>query len=217
MRFAPKSRWQSGSLDELIPRLDSALAEIPGLDYEFSAPMAMRLDEVISGVKTQLGIKLFGDSLPLLKAKADELLAVVQGVQGAEDASVGVSDGAMQLEVEVDRTAIDRHGLSVADVREAVETGIGGSTATVVIDGRRRFPVVVRLDSLNRSTPEAVGSTLIRTLSGGTITLSQAARLRLVEGSITRLDAATSWCRATCVDATSAALWTRCSAPRRQG
>jgi heavy metal efflux system protein len=179
--FRPRSEWKARSLDELIPRMDSALAEIPGFDYDFSAPMAMRLDEVVSGVKTQLGIKIFGDSLPILQEKAEEILRQVENVKGAEDASVGVSAGAMQLEVDVDRSAIARYGLNVSDVREAVETGIGGSEATEVIDGRRRFPVVVRLDAPYRSTPEAVGSTLIRTPSGGTVALSQVARLSTVE------------------------------------
>jgi len=82
----------------------------------------------------------------------------------------------------VDRGAIARYGLNVADVREAVETGIGGTVATQVIDGRRRYPVVVRLDAPYRSTPEAVGNTLLRTPGGGTVTLSQVARLRTVEG-----------------------------------
>jgi cobalt-zinc-cadmium resistance protein CzcA len=180
--FNPKAQWRAKSLDDLIPRMDSALAEIPGLDYEFSAPMAMRLDEVVSGVKTQLGIKIFGDSLALLQEKAGEILRAVQGVKGAEDASVGVSAGAMQLEVDVDRAAIARYGLSVTDVREAVETGVGGMTATEVIDGRRRYPVVVRLDAPYRSTPDAVGNTLLRTPTGGTVTLSQVARLNTVEG-----------------------------------
>ena len=180
--FKPKSQWRAASLDELVPRMDSALADIPGLDYEFSAPMAMRLDEVVSGVKTQLGVKIYGDSLPLLQEKADEILRVIEGIKGAEDASVGVSDGAMQLEVDVDRAAIARYGLNVSDVREAVETGIGGMAATEVIDGRRRYPVVVRLDAPYRSTPDAVGGMLIRTPAGGTVTLSQVARLNTVEG-----------------------------------
>lgn len=180
--FKPKSQWRAKTLDELIPRMDSALADIPGLDYDFSAPMAMRLDEVVSGVKTQLGIKIYGDSLPLLQEKADEILSIVEKVKGAEDASVGVSAGAMQLEVDVDRAAIARYGLSVADVREAVETGVGGMEATQVIDGRRRYPVIVRLDAPYRSTPDAVGSTLIRTPAGGTLTLSQVARLNTIEG-----------------------------------
>ncbi|HET9012829.1 MAG TPA: efflux RND transporter permease subunit, partial [Gemmatimonadaceae bacterium] len=168
-------------MDALIVAMDSALAEIPGLDYEFSAPMRMRLDEVISGVRTDLGVKIYGDSLELLQEKAEAIKSVVERVRGAEDVSVGVSAGAMQLEVDLDRPAIARYGLNVADVRQAVETGIGGTAATQVLDGRRRFDVVVRLDAPYRATPEAVGQTLIRTPSGGTVTLSQVARLRTVE------------------------------------
>jgi heavy metal efflux system protein len=179
--FAPRSHWHERSLDALIPKMDSALAEIPGLDYEFSAPMRMRLDEVISGVRTDLGIKVFGDSLPLLQEKADAIARIVEKVPGAADASVGVSAGAMQLQVMLDRPAIARYGLNVADVREAVETGIGGMEATSVLDGRRRIPVVVRLDVPYRSTPEAVGQMLIHTPAGGTVTLAQLARVTTVE------------------------------------
>ncbi|HUQ82756.1 MAG TPA: CusA/CzcA family heavy metal efflux RND transporter [Gemmatimonadaceae bacterium] len=180
--FKPRGEWRERSLDVLIERMDSALAEVPGLDYEFSAPMRMRLDEVISGVRTDLGIKIYGDSLPVLQEKAAEMERVVGAIPGAEDVSVGASAGAMQLEVDLDRAAIARYGLNVADVREAVESGIGGAEATQVLEGRRRYPIVVRLDAAYRSTPEAVGQTLIRTPAGGTVTLSQVARLRTVEG-----------------------------------
>ena len=112
--FRPKSEWKTSSMDALIPRMDSALAEIPGLDYDFSAPMAMRLDEVVSGVKTELGIKLYGDSLPLLQEKAEEIKGVVERVRGAEDVFVGASAGAMQLELDIDRPAIARYGLTVS-------------------------------------------------------------------------------------------------------
>ena len=179
--FKPRSQWREKSLDALIPKMDSALAEIPGLGYEFSAPMRMRLDEVISGVKTDLGIKVFGDSLPLLQEKAEAIARVIARIRGAEGAAVGVSAGAMQLQVALDRPAIARYGLNVADVREAVETGIGGMEATTVLDGRRRIPVVVRLDAPYRSTPEAIGQTLIRTPAGGTVTLAQLAHLSTVE------------------------------------
>jgi len=179
--FNPKSQWKAGSLDELIPKMDSALAEIPGFDYDFSAPMAMRLDEVVSGVKTDLGIKIYGDSLPLLQERAEAIRSVVDGVKGAEDVSVGVSAGAIQLEIDIDRGAIARYGLNISDVREAIETGIGGMAASEVIDGRRRFPVVVRLGAAFRSTPDAIGQLLVRTPAGGTVTLAQVAAIRTVE------------------------------------
>jgi cobalt-zinc-cadmium resistance protein CzcA len=162
--------------------MDSALAEIPGLDYNFTAPMAMRLDEVISGVRTQLGIKIFGDSLPVLAEKAEEIRGIVEGIRGAEDVSVRVNVGAMQVEVELDRDALARYGLNVADIREVVQASIGGQTATQVIDGRRRYPIVVRLAEPYRGTPEAIGQLLVHTPSGGRIALSQVARVNVVEG-----------------------------------
>jgi len=127
-------------------------------------------------------VKIFGDSLPVLQEKADEILRLVEKVPGAEDASIGISAGAMQLELDLDRPTIARLGLNVNDVREAVETGVGGMTATELIDGRRHFPVVVRLDATYRSTPEAVGQILLRTPSGATVALSQVANIRTVEG-----------------------------------
>ena len=180
--FKPKRDWRAGSLDEVIAGMDSALAEIPGLGYEFSAPMRMRLDEVISGVKTDLGVKIFGDSLELLHSTAATVEGLVRGIRGAEDVSVGVSQGAMQLELGLDRASMARYGLSVEDVRSAVASGVGGIPVSEVVDGRRRYPIVVRLEPVYRSTPEAVGRILLRTPTGGTVTLSQVAELRIVEG-----------------------------------
>ncbi len=180
--FKPRREWRARSLDVLIAQMDSALSEIPGLEFEFSAPMRMRLDEVISGVKTDLGIKIYGDSLLLLAEKAEEVKRVTERIRGAEDVFVGLSQGAMQLEIGVQRATIARYGLSIAAVRDAVEGGVGGVVATEVQSGRRRFPVVVRLDAPYRTTSEAVGQTLVRTPGGGTVTLGQVASLRIVEG-----------------------------------
>jgi cobalt-zinc-cadmium resistance protein CzcA len=166
----------------VIAGMDSALAEIPGLEFDFSAPMRMRLDEVISGVKTDLGIKIFGDSLELLQSVAATVEGLVKGIRGAEDVSVGVSQGAMQLEIGLDRAAMARYGLSVEDVQSAVAGGVGGTPVSEVIEGRRRYPIVVRLEPAYRTTPEAVGRILLHTPAGGTVTLSQVARLRTVEG-----------------------------------
>ncbi|MBI2795294.1 MAG: efflux RND transporter permease subunit [Gemmatimonadetes bacterium] len=179
--FAPPPTGRARSLDALIPLMDSALADIPGLTYSFTAPMRMRLDEVISGVRTDLGVRIYGDSLPLMREKADDIVGVIRNIRGAEGAAAAGSAGAMQLQVDLDRPAIARAGLSVADVREAVELSVGGMEGTVVIDGRRRIPAVVRLDAAFRSTPDQVGQTLLRTPDGGTLTLSQVAHLRVAE------------------------------------
>ena len=180
--FKPRSQWKARSRDALIVEMDSALSQIPGIDYNFTAPMAMRLDEAISGVRTELGIKVFGDSLPILERKAAEIRAVVERVPGAADVSVDVSAGAMQVELALDRTALARYGLNVADVRDAVQAGVGGSIATEVIDGRKRFPVVVRLADAYRGTPDAIGRVLLPAPNGAQVMLSQVARVRVIEG-----------------------------------
>ncbi len=180
--FRPRSEWKNRSLDALIVRMDSALKQVPGIDYNFTAPMAMRLDEAISGVRTELGIKVFGDSLPILQRIAEQVRGVTESVRGAADVSVDVSAGAMQVELDLDRNALARHGLNVADVREAVQAGVGGVQATEVIDGRKRFPVMVRLAEAYRDTPEAIGRLLLHTPSGGMVTLSQVASVKVVEG-----------------------------------
>ncbi|MEP7344047.1 MAG: CusA/CzcA family heavy metal efflux RND transporter [Gemmatimonadaceae bacterium] len=180
--FKPRSEWKNTSLDALIVRMDSALSQIPGIDYNFTAPMAMRLDEAISGVRTELGIKVFGDSLPILQAKAVEIRSVVEKISGAADVSVDVSAGAMQVELGLNRAALARYGLNVANVRDAVQAGIGGVQASEVIDGRKRIPIVVRLAEEYRGTPDAIGRLLLTTAGGARVTLTQVADVRVVEG-----------------------------------
>lgn len=178
----PRREWKARSNEELVEKMDAAMSQIPGIDYNFTMPMAMRLDEAISGVRTELGIKVFGDSLPLLEQKAAEIRSIVEKIPGAADVSVDVSAGAMQVELDLNRPALARYGLNVSDVRHAVQAGVGGTEATEIIDGRKRFPVVVRLTDEYRSTPEAIGLLLINTPGGGTVPLVDVARVTVVEG-----------------------------------
>ncbi|MEP6916179.1 MAG: CusA/CzcA family heavy metal efflux RND transporter [Acidobacteriota bacterium] len=182
VNFKPRDQWQSKSVDDLIVKMDTALKQIPGIDFNFTAPMAMRLDEAISGVRTELGVKVFGDDLAVLERKAEEIRDVIASVPGAADTSVDVSAGAMQVELALDRGALARYGLNVSDVRDAVQMAIGGTEATEIIDGRRRFPVIIRLAEEYRGTPEAIGQLLIVTPTGGRVTLSQVAQVKIVEG-----------------------------------
>jgi cobalt-zinc-cadmium resistance protein CzcA len=166
----------------LIDELDAALKQIPGIDYNFTAPMAMRLDEAISGVRTELGVKVFGDDLAVLERKAAEIRNIVAGVRGAADVSVDVSAGAMQIELALDRVAMARYGFDLSAVRAAVQTGVGGTEVTEIVDGRKRFPVVVRLAEEFRDTPEAISQIRLIAPSGAQVTLAQVARVRVVEG-----------------------------------
>jgi len=178
----PRDQWQVTSNDALIEKMDGVLKDIPGIDYNFTAPMAMRLDEAISGVRTELGVKVFGDDLAVLEKKAAEIRDVIATVRGAADVSVDVSAGAMEVELAIDRTRLARYGLNIADVRAAVESGVGGREVTEIIDGRKRFPVVVRLADPYRGTPDAIGRLVLTTASGGKIALSQVASVNVVEG-----------------------------------
>ena len=182
VNLKPRREWSDTSPDMLVHRMDAALKLIPGIDYNFTAPMAMRLDEAISGVRTELGVKIFGDDLVVLGRKAREIRAVIATVPGAADTSVDVSAGAMQVELALDRSAMARYGLNVADVRDAVQTGVGGRQATEIVDGRKRFAVIVRLKQAYRATPEAIGQMLLAGPSGARVTLSQVAEVRVVEG-----------------------------------
>ena len=182
VNFKPGRAPGADGIEAFIERADGALKDIPGLGYSFSAPMAMRLDEAISGVRTELGVKVFGDSLPVLEGKAEEIRGVIAAIPGAADVSVDVSAGAMQLEVAIDRSALARLGLDVGDVRRALETGVGGRTVTEVIDGRKRVPVVVRLADAYRSTPEAIGALRLTAPSGARVAVSDVAAVTVVEG-----------------------------------
>jgi len=182
VNFKPGQQPKADAIEGFITRMDDALKDIPGIDYNFSAPMAMRLDEVISGVRTELGVKVFGDSLEILEQKAAEIRDVIASVPGAADVSVDVSAGAMQLAITIDRPALARYGLDVADVRNAIEMGVGGVTATEIIDGRKRFPVVIRLAEPHRNTPDVIGQLLLTSSSGAKVTLSQVAKIEMVTG-----------------------------------
>jgi cobalt-zinc-cadmium resistance protein CzcA len=182
VNLKPREEWTVDSPTALIVQMDAALSEIPGIDYNFTAPMAMRLDEAVSGVRTELGVKVFGDDLSILERKAREIRDLIATIPGAADTSVDVTAGAMQVQLALDRDALARYGLSVADVRNAVQAAIGGAASTEIIDGRRRFPVVVRLAAAYRGTPEAIGQLMITTPSGGKVLLSQVTGVDIVEG-----------------------------------
>ncbi|MEK7833872.1 MAG: efflux RND transporter permease subunit, partial [Acidobacteriota bacterium] len=143
----PHDQWakiksKPRSKDELIAALDAELSKLPGVAYNFTQPMAMRLDETISGVKADVAVKLFGEDLNLLEEKAAEIARVLEKVPGSADVQAEALSGAAQLQITVMRDRIARYGLNVADVRELIETAVGGKVATTLIDGQKRFDVL---------------------------------------------------------------------------
>jgi cobalt-zinc-cadmium resistance protein CzcA len=179
----PVDEWESGwSKEELIEHMAAALSEMPGLAYNFTQPMAMRLDEVVSGVKADVAVKVFGPDPATLERVGEEIRAVLDQVPGAADLQVEVLSGAAQVQIDVDRGRIARYGLNVSDVRELVETAIGGTVATEILDGPRRFEVLVRYPDEVRGDPENIGQLLLTAPGGEKVPLVAVADIETVEG-----------------------------------
>lgn len=188
----PQSEWTTAhSREELIKILSKDLGEYPGIVLNFSQPIANRVEELLSGVRAQLAIKLFGDDLGVLQEKGREIEAVIKEIPGATDVQTEQISGEAQVVVRADRDEIARHGLNVADVMEVVSTAIGGEAITNVLDGQRRFSVYLRVAELYRSDVDAIGNLWVANRDGVNIPLSRVAQISLVEGAptISREDA----------------------------
>jgi cobalt-zinc-cadmium resistance protein CzcA len=165
-----RDEWRTAKTPEgLVAAFDSALRVVPGLWVSFTQPLAMRLDEAESGIRTDLGIKVVGPSLERNGAIARRIRAVVAGVPGAADVAVEVSEGTGQLRVTVRRPDLARYGLSVADVRDAVSLALGGVVATELVDGPRRIGVAVRYPDAQRQDPLALGALALRSPATGAV------------------------------------------------
>lgn len=178
----PRRAWDGGrDKAELVAAMQRDLGRIPGLRLSFSQPIALRVNELVSGVKSDLAVKVFGDDLDALKRQADRVAAALREIDGAHDVRVEQVAGMDQVDVVFDREALARHGISVADVNEAVETGFGGRVASTLIEGQRRFAIVVRLPEPDRRWIPEVEGLLVPTADGGRVPLGQIAAVRMVE------------------------------------
>jgi cobalt-zinc-cadmium resistance protein CzcA len=181
----PKSEWRTAKTkQELVDKIVEELEHIPGVAYNITQPIKMRVDELVAGVKSDIAIKLFGDDLKILKQKADEIAEVVNAVQGAADVRAEQISGQTYLNIHIDRNAIARYGLNVADVQRVIEIAIGGKVATEVFEGQIRFGVLVRYPENKRGDIQAIQNTLVSLPSGGTVPLSQIARVAAEEGPV---------------------------------
>ncbi|MFV2007880.1 MAG: efflux RND transporter permease subunit, partial [Longimicrobiales bacterium] len=182
MGLRPEREWRFDSKTELVEAIEQTLSGYPGVLLNFSQPIATRVDELLSGVRAQLAIKLFGDDLDILKKKADEIARVVQGIEGAADVQAEQVSGQPQLQIEVDRHVIARYGLNVDDVLELVEVAVGGEEAGQVFEGQRRFSIFVRLGEAFRDDPASISDILLTTPSGAQLPLGQLADIREIIG-----------------------------------
>ena len=182
--LTPASEWKSGhSKAELVEALERKLGIVPGVALNFSQPIANRVDELLSGVKAQLAIQLFGDDLDQLVQKADAIQRVVSAIPGAADVQTEQVTGQPQLQIRINRTAIARYGINVEDVQEAIEVAIGGESAGQVFEGVRRFDINVRLQEPYRRDLDAIGSLLIPSPNApARVPLTQLASINTVVG-----------------------------------
>jgi cobalt-zinc-cadmium resistance protein CzcA len=178
----PEGQWKTGrSKEDLVEAIRTDLMQIPGLRFSFSQPIALRVNELISGIKSDVAIKVFGNDLEVLKEQANAIAVVLQGIRGAEDVKVEQVSGFAQVEIDVDRRAIARHKINVNDINEIIGTAVGGTVATTVIEGQMRFPVVVRFAESARKDKAAIERILVPTPGGARVPLAQLARIRDVE------------------------------------
>lgn len=147
-----RSEWPNPLIEknELLEEWEETLSELPGQIYEITQPIQMRFNELISGVRSDLGIKLFGEDLGQLSASAQEILEVIAEIDGVADARIEQTDGLPMLTVIPDRATIARYGLNVSEIQDLVSTAVGGEPAGLIYEGDRRFPLVVRLPEAMR-------------------------------------------------------------------
>lgn len=179
----PRAQWPAGrSKTDLIEAMEHRLSEYPGVALSFTQPIAMRVDELISGVRAQLAITLFGDDLDQLVRTGDQIQDIIARVPGAVDVQTEQVTGQPQVQIKIDRGAISRYGLNVNDVLDAVQTAIGGDEAGQVFEGVRRFDINLRLQEAYRSGLDEIRSLVIPGPSGATVPLSEVADIDIVTG-----------------------------------
>ena len=180
----PRSEWPDQSLDkeELISRLESIVGNQIGNAFEFSQPIELRFNELISGVRTDLAVMVFGDDFDIMQRAADQIALTLRGVEGAADVRVEQVSGLPTLTVRVDHAAAAQYGLTAADVSEAVATGIGGTSAGKIFEGDRRFDVVIRFDEDARNDPAQLAALPIVAPDGTVVPLSSVAQIGVSEG-----------------------------------
>ncbi len=179
----PRGEWTSArTREELTDRMREAMESFPGMAFSFSQPIACRIDELVAGTRAQLIIKLFGEDLDVLKAKADEIASTLGRIKGAADINVERVAGQPYITVRPDRGRIARLGLNVEDVQSVVEAAVGGKTVTQIYEGDRYFDLQIRYPEARRNSAETIGAILVPTPGGARVPLSQVADIAMLEG-----------------------------------
>ena len=179
----PKSEWTSAtSREALVAKMEEALIPLAGVKFEFQQPIQMRFNELMTGSKQDIAIKIFGDNLDILTGKAAELEKIIQQIEGVKDINVEKVTGLAQVQVEYNRDRLAQYGLSVKEVNRVLRTAFAGSQAGVVFEEEKRFGLVVRLDKDYRQNLGDVKNLSVALPDGGQIPFEQLARIEIKSG-----------------------------------
>lgn len=179
----PEDEWTSAeSKDELIYQMDTTLKRLPGINFTFTQPVELRFNELLSGVREDIAIKLFGEDLEVMARKGEEIGALIADIPGVEDLRVEATTGLPQISIDIQREALARYGLSVAEVNLLVQRAFAGGKAGVIYEGARRYDLVVRLAEDQRRSIEDVRELYVTLHDGSQIPLKEVADIRYAPG-----------------------------------
>ncbi|WP_026775896.1 CusA/CzcA family heavy metal efflux RND transporter [Polaribacter sp. Hel_I_88] len=183
IKLKPKDTWTSAeSKDELADKFKEALAIIPEMEVEFTQPIEMRFNELITGVRADIAIKIFGEDLAVLAEKGDQLKNLIQNVEGASDIVVEKVEGLPQMSINYNRNKIARYNLNIADVNELISMGFAGKIIGNVFEGEKRFDLAIRLDESSRKDIASLQNLFVDTPNGTKIPLSELAEISYTTG-----------------------------------
>jgi cobalt-zinc-cadmium resistance protein CzcA len=179
----PRSEWPSGwDQNDIAEAIREKLKVLPGVQIMMAQPISDRVDEMVTGVRSDIAVKVFGDDLDNLKRIANQISKVAQTIQGAQDLRVERISGQQYLQIDIDRQAIARLGLNVSDVNDLIETAIGGKIASYIFEGEKRYAAVVRLPDRFRNNMEAISNIVLSSSNGAQARLDAVAKIHVVEG-----------------------------------
>jgi cobalt-zinc-cadmium resistance protein CzcA len=183
IKLKPKKEWVSAdSKEELANRFKEELEVLPGIEYEFTQPIEMRFNELITGVRADLAIKIFGEDLDILAAKAEEVKELITGVPGAADIILEKTEGLPQMSVKYNRAKVAQYGLSIAELNRYLTTGFAGGVAGSVFEGERRFDLVTRLQPQYRNDIEHIRNLFVSLPNGNQVPMKELAAISYTKG-----------------------------------
>jgi cobalt-zinc-cadmium resistance protein CzcA len=181
--LAPRDEWPEGwTQDDIAAEMRKRLAALPGVNLVMAQPISDRVDEMVTGVRADVAVKLFGDDLDVLVEKANEIARVAGTIRGLRDTRVDRVGGQQYLNIVIDRRAIARLGLNASDLQDAIEMAVGGKVATEVYEGERRFQAIVRLPERLRDTVDEIRRLQFTAPNGARVALENVARIEVAEG-----------------------------------